>query len=505
MSVEAVSQLTADATQFEFSNPDVLALSGIGEYVISNATNIEQVWDITDRFNITSKPNDQGATFSFLANMGDERFYQAVATTDLFTPTIEGSPRVNNINIKGTVFQNSQGVFQDIDYLMVTPEFLASETNRLANYHIANGLNVKVVTLEDIYTEFNTGNADIAAIRNLVKYIYDNASAPENRVKYLCIFGDASYDYKDRINGNTNIAPTFHALDSYSLASGFMSDDFFVMMDPDEGALGQDDLMDLAVGRILADSPQQANQMISKILGYYQEEARGRWRNTLVFVSDDADDGDQGLQFGLDALADTIETERPFFNITKIHSDSFVQDSSPGGDRYPRVNQAMRDAIEVGALMVNYFGHGGEDGLAAERIFEKTDSQEINNICRNNLFVTITCEYTRFDNPERPTAGEFNFWNPTGGAVSLVTTTRQIFVSVGQSANQVFSEQLFAYGLSEYPTIAEALAATKNNVSVSANNGKVIFYIGDPAMKLAIAKPDIRLTHVNVMPISGPI
>jgi hypothetical protein len=505
ISIAAYRQLQADQNQFRFYNPDVLGLSGIGEYVLSNASGISEVWDITDLFNVKNKINDQGASFAVKANMGQEQRFVAIAPNDLIAPKVSGNPRVTNQNIKGTVFQNSQGVFRDVDYLIISPNFLISQANRLADFHRQNGLNVKVVSLADIYKEFSSGNADITAIRNFVRYVYNNASTPEKRIKYLCMFGDSSYDYKDRITGNTNIAPTFHSLESFSLASGFMSDDFYTMMDPNEGTLGSADKMDIAVGRILAETTQRANEMVSKILAYYDEEARGRWRNTLVFVSDDVDQSDQGIQLGLNNLADEIKVEKPFFNITKLHTDSFIQESSAGGDRYPSVNVAIRDAIEVGALVVNYFGHGGEDGLAVERIFEKVDSQEINNICKNNLFVTITCEYTRFDNPERETAGEFNFWNPTGGAVALVTTTRQIFVSVGQTANLTFAEELFAYGSDTYPTIAEALMNTKNNPFVSPSNGKVIFYIGDPAMKLAIPKPAVRLTTINDMPITGPV
>ena len=55
--------------------------------------------------------------------------------------------------------------------------------------------------------------------------------------------------------------------------------------------------------------------------------------------------------------------------------------------------------MEVGALVVNYFGHGGEDGIAQERIFDKVNAQEVRNVCKLTCFVTVTCEYTKFDNP----------------------------------------------------------------------------------------------------------
>ncbi|MBF4986083.1 hypothetical protein FNJ87_17755, partial [Nonlabens mediterrranea] len=85
--------------------------------------------------------------------------------------------------------------------MIIAPDFLENEAQRLANYHItSSNLNTKVVTLTDIYNEFSEGEQDIAAIRNFVKYVYDNASSPANRVRYLNMFGDASFDYKDRIS-----------------------------------------------------------------------------------------------------------------------------------------------------------------------------------------------------------------------------------------------------------------------------------------------------------------
>src|SRR5690606_26586552 len=114
-------------------------------------------------------------------------------------------------------------------YLIITPAFLNSQAEKLANFHRGySNLNVKVVNLETIYPEFSSGKQDVAAIRNFIKYVYNNASTPEARVKYVNLFGDASFDYKDRIPNNTNIVPIYHAL--YSLTIGersFASDDFF--------------------------------------------------------------------------------------------------------------------------------------------------------------------------------------------------------------------------------------------------------------------------------------
>ncbi|NND10226.1 MAG: type IX secretion system sortase PorU, partial [Flavobacteriaceae bacterium] len=368
------------------------------------------------------------------------------------------------------------------------------------------GLNVKVLDLQSIYTEFSSGNQDVGAIRNMVKYVYNNASVPQNRLKYLCLFGDASYDYKDRISGNTNIVPSWHAYSSFNLTNSFISDDFFGMMDDNEGTLGSSDRLDVAVGRILADTPQRANELVDKVEQYYQKEAFGSWRNNFLVVSDDVDAyWEEVLQRTTNEIADEVTLQKPFINPVKIHSDSYLQEASAGGDRYPEVTKAMSDAIEVGALVVNYFGHGGEDGLAKERIFEQPDARNLRNICKFNCFVTVTCEYTKFDNPQRITAGEYTYWNKEGGAIGLITTTRQIFVTTGVTFNRTLSEYLFAYGSDDYPTMAEALRLTKIDPAIAnVSQKRLVFFIGDPAMKLAFPKPNVRLSKINDIPIGQP-
>src|SRR5690606_1111473 len=103
-------------------------------------------------------------------------------------------------------------------------------------------------------------------------------------------------------------------------------------------------------------------------------------------------------------------------------------------------------AFEYGSLMFNYLGHGGEGGLAHERIFEATDGQNLSNRYKYPLFTTVTCEFTKFDNPLHPTAGEYVYWNPQGGAVNMITTTRQIGISTAENFNIKLGEVLFSYG-----------------------------------------------------------
>ena len=502
--------------QFLFFNDQEQTNIGVGEYRISNASGIEQVWDVTDLYNVVSYQNTTGANFSFKTNLGTARKYVAVDLSDTFTPLRDSNAAVLNQNLKGTIFKDAQGNFQDIDYLIITPDFLISQAERLADFHRVNsGLVVRVVSLEKIYHEFASGKQDIAAIRNLIKYVYWNASTPDKRVKYVNLFGDASYDYKNRLFNNTNIVPVFHGfnpfasetnnISNFSLFSSFMSDDFFGLMDDNEGTmLGGFDGIDIAVGRMLVSSVGQAKEMVDKVIEYHDEKSYGRWRNNYVIYSDDADNlTDATLQFGLDNLANTLTTQKPFVNVKKIHTDSYLQQVAAGGERYPEAKNDFLDALELGALVFNYFGHGNEESLARERLFEKIEAQNLTNRYRYPLFITITCEFTRFDDPNRFTGGEYMYWNKAGGAIGLIATTRQIGVTTGFVMNNLLSEDLYAFGSNDYPSIAEALRTTK--LSTGSDNRRVVFFIGDPALKLAIPKPRVVLTKVNDVPVSQPL
>jgi len=500
ISVEAECALTSLGTQFEFKHNNTSTQFGIGQFEISNAASISQVWDITNPYQIQFYNNtDAASEFSFKTSLGTLKTYQAVGP-DFYVPRKTNNTNVPNQDIKGTVFLDAQGEFKDVDYLIITPNYLQAQAERLAQINrTQNNLNVKVYTLESIYQEFSSGMQDIGGIRNFVKYVYDNASTPSKKLKYLCLFGDASFDYKDRTSNNTNIAPSWYSTESFSLITSFISDDYFGMMDSNEGAMSNNDKLDIAVGRILAENNQRAKEMVDKVESYYNPETYGSWRNNFLLISDDVDkESDRIIQSTTEIIAEDVKAEKPFLNVQKIHADSYVQETSSGGARYSLVNKAIFDALEVGAIVVNYFGHGGEDGLAVERIFDKINAQELNNPCKLNCFVTVTCEYTKFDNPLRETAGEYLFWNKKGGAISLITTTRKIYVNVGTSFNKTLSQYLFSFGSDQNISIGEALRRTKNDPAISSQSQRrLVFNIGDPAIKLPIANPDIRVTKIN--------
>ncbi len=505
--LKAKSKLQGFGKQFHFQYDLANSSLGVIAYNFTNTSSISQVWNITDIYNVTKVENNNANTFSFKANLGELQKYIAIDSNDYYIPLKESKSKISNTNIKGTVFKNAQGLFQDVDYLIITPEFLRIQAEKLAGFHRVNSnLNVKVLTLESIYQEFASGKQDIAAIRNCIKYIYDNASSNDKKVRYLNLFGDASFDYKNRITNNNNIVPIYEALISNTIGeASFASDDFYGLMDDTEGNITNNyGGADIAVGRMLVSNTIQADEMINKVIEYHNKKAYGSWRNNYVTLADDSDKStDATLQSRQNTLADEIEAQKPFLNVSKIFLDSYTQEASAGGERYPKAKSEFYNEFEKGALVFNYLGHGGEDGLSSERIWDKADSQSLSNQYKYPLFITITCEFSRFDNPARPTAGEYIYWNSKGGAISLISTIREIGQYSAENFNDVFAKNLFAYGSNQYVSIAEALRVSKNENPNAATN--VVLYIGDPALFLAVPKPKVILTKVNDIPINQSI
>ena len=493
--VSGKKQLIAGDFQFSFRSFEAANTSGIVEYQIQNSQNIFQIWEVSDPTNVSNIANESSSStiFSFKANGGDLKEYIVVHQNDFYLPEAVSNARVENQNLHA---------LKDINYLLISSNEFVEQAQRIANYHIENsGLTAKVVILDEIYNEFSSGSKDITGIRDFIKHVYETNSTDDAKLKYVCFFGDASYDYKDRILANNNIVPVYLSDQSYNLASSYVTDDFFGMLENSEGTMSSSHSIDVATGRIPVSTQQQATDVVDKILRDYNVDSFGDWRNTVTFLADDIDNilDDSPIQPGVEIIADDIKENKPVFNINKIYADAYVQQNSSGGERYPTVKAAITTAIETGTLVFDYFGHGGEDGFAAERFLDIPQIKGFKNENTLPLFITITCEFSRFDNPTRISAGEFVFWNTTGGAASMITTTRDVYISVGQEFNKRLIATLLEFN-NEDLTISESLVKTKNNYSETQKF--FIYYFGDPVKKLAIPKPNIRITKMNGVDIT---
>lgn len=493
-------KLRMTGNQMAFRDANSVGVGNTTRFVVENVSLQTQIWDVTnptDARRISINRTGDQAEFTLTT---DELREFIGFNGGFMTPALFG--QVANQNL------HAIGGSERIDMIIVAPSLLMDNAEDLAEVHRnyeLDPLNVQVVRLEEIYNEFSSGMRDVTAIKWFMKMLYDRANGNEAMMtRYLLLFGDGSYDNKNFTPGNTNLIPTFQSSNSLSPTASYVSDDYFALLSDDEGE-DHRDLMDMAVGRIVAKNKQEANSVVNKIRRYVEIKPQtftddctvcgdnttnfGPWRNRIMLVADD-EDGNVHMS-GAMSYSNIIEENTGNYNIQRIFIDAFPQVVTPGGGRYPAANKAIERSVENGAFIMNYVGHGGEQGLAAERIMDIPMILNWGNGARLPVFITATCEFTRYDDPLFTSAGELALLNGNGGAITLLTTTRLVYSGPNKILNDAFYDAFFNRPEGEVVVrVGDPCRESKNatTFSTGASNHRNFSVIGDPAIPLAMPR-----------------
>jgi hypothetical protein len=469
---------------------------------LADGTTGGTVWDITDLHEVkqieTRKENN-----TLLIRVHTDSLRQFIVFSDSDFPTPE-------IVEKGVPNQDLHGLPQAGLVIVSYPEFMEQATTLGQYHHDQDNMSVAVVTTDQVYNEFSSGARDIAAIRNFMKMFYDRATNIQEKPRYLLLLGDGSYDNLTIDNNNSNFIPTYQSPNSLVPTQSFVSDDFFGLLDDNEG--GIIGTLDIGIGRFPVGTAEEAEIIVKKILAYSSQEALGDWRNTLCFIGDDEDNNIHMID--ADRLAIYVDTTYPSFVIKKIYLDAYKQISTASGERYPDVNRTISENMDQGLLIFNYIGHGNERGLAHENILGINDIISWRNFPRCPLFITATCEFSRFDDVDidasglitpKTSAGEHVLLTEKGGGIALLTTTRLVYSSPNFILNKNFYKYIFENNETGQPnTFGDALRYTKNISGTSIN--KLNFtLLGDPALRLAYPRFRIITDSINGTSVNEPL
>ena len=116
--------------------------------------------------------------------------------------------------------------------------------------------------------------------------------------------------------------------------------------------------------------------------------------------------------------------------------------------------------------------------------------------------MTATCEFSRFDDYERTSAGELVLLNENGGAIALMTTVRLVYSSANQNLASNFYDVVFDSVENRMPTLGEIVMKTKNN-SWSGENNRKFTLLGDPALSLPYPKHRVSTSTINGVDITS--
>lgn len=388
------------------------------------------------------------------------------------------------------------------DFVIITHEDFYSEAMRLKslreNLLTDDPLRTEVVKIQDVFDEFSGGLYDPTAIRDFLRYTLNNwQDAP----KHVLLFGDGDHDPKNiSDNSDRNWIPTYQTIGEYDDINSRTTDHWFTYI------AGNDAVMDMAIGRIPARTPQQAKEYVDKVIAYLDpsQTAFGVWRNTILFVADD----DLRPSFPLGESQERIhidDTERlaenslytpQDFDIRKLYLTEYpgVQSASISGIRKPAATEALIREINTGALIINFVGHGAPDLWTDERLLNlATDYDKIQNSARQALWVTATCDFGRFDNPKEQSFGENIVLEAGRGAIAMLTSARLVFASTNGDLNRAYYQALFSSPNVATP-LGLALLQARARASASTTNDEKFLILGDPTIRLAMPRYTAQIT-----------
>ncbi len=465
-----------------------MASSGSGKsasFTVAGAAGNAVIWDVTDPVTVKKvEALSVGSDLNFTLTSDTLHEFVAFDLTKLYSPVFTG--KVKNQDLHSIL---------SADLIIVAPPVFYDQAVRLASYHSSvDDLNTLVVEPESVYNEFSSGAQDVIAIRDFVKMLYDRGGA-SGTPRYLLLFGDGSYDNKNRLPSNTNFIPTWQTAESFDPVRSGVSDDYFGLLDDNEGS-SYADKVDLGIGRLPVKTVAEAEAMVNKIIHYAENSASvmGDWRNVVAFVADDEDNNEHVQQ--ADNMAGYLAANFSNYNVDKIYLDAYTQISTTAGDRYPEVNKAITQRVEKGALLFNYTGHGGETGWAHEEVLQVPDINGWSNYDNMPVFITATCEFSRFDDPARTSAGELVFLNEHGGGIALFTTTRPTYGSPNFELNQSIYKYALTPSAGGRPRLGDILCSAKRE-SGSDENGRKFILLGDPAQRLAYPALNVETSSIN--------
>ncbi len=456
-------------------------------FVIANAPQQLQVWDVTkidSIFSLSLSYGNDSATF--VAATETVREYIAFDGSNYATPMAVTA--IENQDLHGT---------DNPDMVIVAHPTLRSQAEQLAALHsIHDDLHVLVVTPRQVYNEFSGGKQDPTAIREMMRMFYERSKDGSRAVpRYLLLFGKATFDPRNFTHNDLTTVVTWVTRRSFIDDSpSYTTDDYFGYLDSNESGENYES-MELGIGRLPAKNSDEATLLVNKIEHYLlrsdlaDASQRGDWRNYITLLADDADPsqrGDTVFVRSSENVAKRIAATYPQYNFDKIYADAYRQQSGAIGSYYPDVNNALRQRLDNGTLLINYIGHGSPQYIGTERYIEFTDISSYSNRERYFFFVSSTCSYGHADRVDDICGAEALVLAPNA-AIAAISAGRPI-PHVEKS-----NSDICYYALDPQLSIGDALRKAKNNTSMP----HCIMLYGDPALRLTLPRNQVVVTAIN--------
>jgi hypothetical protein len=307
---------------------------------------------------------------------------------------------------------------QQADMVVITHGDFTEQVAPLVAARTAEGMNVKVVDVEDLYDEFTYGAHTPQAIR---EFLASTKAGWEKAPAYVLFVGDGTYDPRDRLGrGRFDLVPS-KLVDAGAMETA--SDDWFADFDGDG-------ISDIAVGRLPVRTQAEAATVINKIVGRTTDPTQ----TSALLVADRV--GADGFSF--EAAADNLQTLLPAgANVTRVNRGT--QDAAT-------VRSQILAGVNAGPLVVNWTGHGSIDVWTGDGLLRGTDAPSLVNGSRLPLFVMMTCLNGYYEGTGTDSLAESVLKAEQGGAYAVWASSGMTEPNAQAQANRELYRIIFNEG-----------------------------------------------------------
>lgn len=446
-------------------------------FLLRNTTASTQIWDVTDLAAIQRMPTTMVDDQLAWVGTQEDGVHEYIAVNTDGTKFVQAE-------VVGEVKNQNLHALSNIDYIIICPEGYEDVSEDLAKAHEAKqAITYAIVTDQQVYNEFSSGTPDATAYRWLMKMLYDRAkNGIGQQPRWLLLMGHGTFDNRKLLrNSGTSLLLTYQSKNSVNEIKAYATDDYFAYLDDNEGAIDTQGRMDIGVGRLPVESLDEARTTVDKLIQYIRNEQTGKWKNQLVYLADDGENGTHTET--AEKSAELVRIKNPDFIVHKIFLDAYPQEVNASGESYPLAKNRVLNLLKNGVLFFNYSGHGGYNAITNESILNLKDIAGMTN--KNQAFwLFATCNFAQCDAGKR-SAAETAVLNPKGGAIGILAATRTVYASQNTNLNRSVCDTLFGHSdVFHYDmTLGEAISIGKNLLG-SDENKLAYVLLGDPCMRL---------------------
>jgi len=340
------------------------------------------------------------------------------------------------------------------DIVIITHPDFASSLGSLVRLRTSQGYKVMQVTTDQLFNQFNYGERSPFAIRT---FLQEAVTQWQRQPKAILLVGDASMDPRDYLGfGDFDFVPT-RIIETAAFKTA--SDDWFTDFQ-------QTGYPTIPTGRLPVRTVSDLDLVISKIVGYEQGQSAGSWNNQALLIAD------QNVEANFSAATTTMAATLPSF----LQTSEILTDGMDPSTAHSQIVQALNS----GALIVDYNGHGAEQQWSFSDIFDDNDAGALTNGGRLPVYLLMDCLNGLFQDVYAESLAKSLILAPNGGAVAVWASSG----FTGQSP-QAAMELALLNELAAHPSEMLGLMVLRAK-SVTTDNDvrRTWIWFGDPAMKL---------------------